>query len=101
MKIRREVDGIIREFELTSQEASEAYWEQEHKWDMNYVLELLEYMWDDDNEPMGMLKALRDDEDLRSRVAYRYRNYLDQIVTMDDERDCLKWAYEYVTRDDL
>lgn len=99
MKIHREVDGIIREFELTSQEMSEAYWEQEHKWDMNYVLELLEYMWDDDNEPMEMLKALRDDEDLRSSVAYRYRKYLDEIVTMDDERDCLKWAYEYVTRD--
>lgn len=99
MKILREVDGIIREFELTSQEVSEAYWEQEHKWDMNYVLELLEYMWDNDNEPAEMLKALRDDEDLRSSVAHRYRKYLDEIVTMDDERDCLKWAYEYVTRD--
>ena len=37
MKIKRIVDGVEHEFELTEQERFDTYCEQEHIWDADYV----------------------------------------------------------------
>lgn len=37
MKIKRTINGIEYEFELTKQERFDAYCEQEHVWDADYV----------------------------------------------------------------
>lgn len=37
MKIKRIVDGVEHEFELTRQERFDAYCEQQHIWDADYV----------------------------------------------------------------
>ena len=100
MKIHREVGGIIREFELTSQEMADAYYEKEHQWDMEYMLDLA--LWSaspDRPETEERLKALRSDPELRSRVAYRYRKYLSDWVTGDEEAECFRDAYAYITND--
>lgn len=99
MKICREVNGVPMEFELTTQETMQAYYDKERQWDEDYVVELAQYLCDDDDGPVEMLNALRSDPELRRRVASRYRKYLDDIITTDNEFDCLKWAYEYITRD--
>lgn len=102
MKIRREVDGIIYEFELTPQEMYDAYYEKEHEWDMNYVIELAEYSADGcaDNDPeMERLNALRTDPELHSRVAYRYRKYMDAQISGEAEYDCFEDAYKAIARD--
>lgn len=37
MKIKRIVDGVEHEFELTREERFDTYCEQQHIWDMDYV----------------------------------------------------------------
>lgn len=102
MKIRREVDGIIREFELTPQEMADAYYEKEHEWDIGWVLDLAEMNADEDMpETVERLNALRSDPELCSRVARRYRKYMEDCVTGDEEYECFRDAYTYMTREDL
>lgn len=102
MKIHREVDGIIREFELTPQEMADAYYEKEHEWDMYWVDGLAEMNADADfPETVERLNVLRSDPELCSRVAHRYRKYMDDCVTGEEEYECFRAAYTYMTRGDL
>lgn len=102
MKIYREVDGIIREFELTPQEMAVAYYEKEHEWDIGWVLDLAEMNADEDMpETVERLNALRSDRELLSRVAHRYRKYMDDAVTGDEEFSCFDWAYKYIAGENM
>ena len=40
MKIKRTINGIEYEFELTKQERFDTYCEQEHIWDADYVRDI-------------------------------------------------------------
>ena len=84
MKIVRGVNGTEVEFELTDQELREAYYEQQHKFD----IEDIEWAFEDVSEeeiietyglPLEEIKPLLD------RIAYRYRKYRN-----DDEG----WTYD-------
>lgn len=98
MKIHREVNGVLMEFELTSQEMMDAYYAKEHEWDMNYVLDLAEWAADYDRpDTVERLDALRSDPELLSRTAYRYRKYMDDYITGDAESENFRDAYRYVT----
>jgi len=98
-------DGTCRvEIELTSQELADAFYEKEHQWDEDYVLDLAMYSADGcaDNDPeMERLNALRSDPELLSRVAYRYRKYMLDQISGDAEYDCFEDAYKYIRRDML
>ena len=95
-------EGTCRvEIELTSQELADAFYEKEHQWDEDYVIELAEMNSDEDfPETIERLNALRSDPELLSRVAYRYRKYMLDWVTGDEEYECFRDAYEYTRRDD-
>lgn len=98
MKICREVNGVPMEFELTAQEMRDAYYEKEHEWDMNYVLALADATADGDRpETVERRDALHSGRELLNRVAHRYRKYMDDAVTGDEEYSCFEWAYKYIT----
>lgn len=100
MKIRREVNGVLMEFELTSQEMMDAYYEKEHQWDMAYMEELAEYLADEDRpETIKRLNAIRSNAELRSHVAYRWRKYCDGALDGEMEQDNFDEAFKYVARD--
>lgn len=93
MTIKR--NGI--EIELTRAELAEAYFEAEHTWDTEYISgSLLEQYEDGDDVFEGMADRLRNDEAFRSRVAFRYRKYLENTYGSDTEWECLKDAYTYI-----
>lgn len=94
-------EGTCRvEIELTSQEMADAYYAKEHEWDMDYVLDLAEWAADEDRpETVERLNALRSDPELCSHVAYRFRKYLNDWVSGDEEAECFRDAYNYTTRD--
>jgi len=97
MTIKRTIDGREIEIELTEQELTNAYFESEHLWDVKYLCNVLEYVNDEKYPVDEMRQRLESDPELRSRVAYRYRKYLDDCVTGEDEIDCFLYAYEYCT----
>lgn len=97
MKIYRKVNGVPMEFELTDSEKRDAYYEMEHEWDMNYVLDLAEINADEScPETIDRLNALRSIPELHSRVAYRFRKYMDDSINGDEEYSCFEWAYKYI-----
>ena len=97
MTIKRTIDGREIEIELTSQELTAAYYEAEHMWDMRYLRDVCEYVNEERYPVDEMQRRLESDPEFRSRVAYRYRKYLDDCVTGEDEINCFLYAYEYCT----
>lgn len=103
MKIRREINGQEYEFELTNDECVDAYYETQHAWDLDYINEELtdhlidpEYGYPENLREIA--QQLRDDGNLREKVAYQYREYRDDVVTFDDELSCLVNAYWYMAK---
>lgn len=92
MDIIREGKGIT----LTRSELVQAYYACEHMFDEEYISgSLLEQYEDGDDVPKGMPERLRKDPVFRSRVAYKYRKFLDDQYGSDTEWECLKDAYNY------
>lgn len=90
MKIIR--DG--KEIELTREELVDAYYEQEHIWDMEYISGNLVEQYNDVHEYDEVEEALQDNT-FCDRVAYRYRKYLDDQSSSEIEFGCLIDAYNY------
>lgn len=98
MKIER--NGI--EIELTEQEMISAYYEQQHKWDVEYITGNLLDQYVDGTEPekdTWMAERLRTEPDFADRVAYRYRKYLEDAYGSDTEWQDLQDAYVYMCKD--
>lgn len=86
-----------KEIELTPRELSDAYYEQEHKWDMNYISQDLPALFNDEGDYDEEIKRLQTDKDFCSRMAYRYRKYLDDRTSVDDDEwPCWQYAYKYI-----
>lgn len=72
MKIKRTINGIEHEFELTKQERLDAYCEQEHIWDAAYVWyicsEEIEEMYKNEDEQDGFVED----------IAYEMRRQIDK-----------------------
>lgn len=91
MKIIR--DG--KEIELTKKEMIEAYYEQEYNFDVEYITgSLLDQYIDDCSDEM--IDRLRNNPKFASRVAHRYRKYLEDAYGSEYEFDCLLDAYDYI-----
>lgn len=97
MKITREINGATVEIELTDNELWSAYAEQEHKFDIQDVRDILtDY---EDAEYKGPITWIRDNEDENSavvltdddidRIAYRLRKF-------HDWKDDGDWLYDSV-----
>ena len=85
MTIRRIVNGMEMEFELTDRELWEAYEEEQHKCDLSDIDGAFEDLSDADL--MEMYGVTREKiEELREAMAYRYRRYRDNY----DE----SWIYD-------
>lgn len=93
---------IIRngtEIELTRQELKDAYYECEHLFDVEYITGcLLDYYVDNNSSlrDIEMKNRLRNGSEFADRVAYRYRKFLMDKLTPDDEWGNLVYAYDYI-----
>ena len=52
----------------------------------------------DDDQYREMVSRLKSDPVLCDKVAYRYRKYLEDLITGEDEMDCLLDAYQYMVQ---
>ena len=95
MTIKRGEESIA----LTYDEMVETYYQIQHYWDEKYLLDLLDMFDDLDSEEfVKMSERLINDGAMRSRVAYRYRKYLEDLITCDEEYNCMVDAYQYITK---
>ena len=98
MKIKRTIDGKEYEFELTSEELRNAYYEKEHFYDTEDVKNYISTMSKEEFKEYSIKteSELLDNEELLSRIAYRKRKYIDEIgmlwseATREALRDVLR-----------
>jgi hypothetical protein len=83
-----------KQIELTNEEMTEAYYEQQHKWDMEYVSNEIPYLLEE--EESDRVNRLRNDKEFCDKVAHRFRKYLEDIITGEDEQYCWEDACDYV-----
>ena len=87
MKIKREINGTVHEFELTSNELCEAYYEQEHKFDIDDVDDLICGLDDEYVLEVYGVDAERFRE-LEPEMAYEKRRLMDKYdMAWNDARD--------------
>ena len=76
--------------------AWQAYQLANHELDKEYIRgSLMEQYWEGDDVPRGLASALSND-DLLDRIAWQYREFLDDIYGSDTEWRCLKDAFHYI-----
>lgn len=89
-----------KEIELTSNELKDAYYECEHKWDVSFLREQMEYVIEYDNyELVELAERFLHDDNFADRVAYRYRKYADDYPSGDEEWDCITSALKYIAKE--
>lgn len=76
MVIKRTVNGVDLEFTLSGHELSDAYYEQEHKYDVQDVMNRLDAMDDEEFEEHGLTRAQV--EELVDEIAYWKRRNMDK-----------------------
>lgn len=91
-----------KEIVLTESELVSAYYEQQHKWDVEYITgDLLEQYIDEEfssDKEIKMGNRLVNDPEFADKVAYKYRKYLDDAYGSDTEWEDLIDAYNYICR---
>lgn len=91
-----------KQIELTEDEMIWAYYEQLHKWDVEYITgNLLDQYDTDDESDLEMYTELRSNTELANNVAYRYRELLEDTYGSDREMECLKSAFDYYDGNNL
>ena len=88
MKIKRTINGIEYEFELTKQERFDTYCEQEHIWDADYVRDIY------GEEIEQMCKAEAKIDAFIEDIAYEMRRLVDKYGV--SEEYALDEAFEKV-----
>ena len=92
MTIKRIVNGVETEFELTDRELWEAYVEEQHKCDLSDIDSAFEDLTDD--ELIEIYGATMETiESLKDTMAYRYRKYRGDDEGWLDDRD---YAIRYI-----
>lgn len=100
MTIKRTFGGQEYEIKLTEREMTDAFYEQQHKWDISNIYTIMDWLESENNNLYCCMKNdFTSDEDLLSRVAHRFRKYLEDSVTGEEEIDCMICAYQYMTDD--
>ena len=90
MIIKRTVDGRELEFELTPAEMKDTFYEQQHKWDIENVLNLADFLADTDNDIIyDLAKRLETDEEFLDMVVLRYQDFCKGNCGGQDELDFL------------
>ncbi|MGN0476722.1 MAG: hypothetical protein ACI4HM_05205 [Ruminococcus sp.] len=98
MRIKRKIEGKEYEFELTSEELRNAYYEKEHFYDTEDVKNYISNMSKEEFKGYS-IKAeseILDNEELLSKIAYRKRKYVDEVgmlwseATREALRDVLR-----------
>lgn len=79
MKIKRIINGVTYEFELTNSERFDAYIEQEHEWDVDYVRN----EWDNEDLDPEERESMVED------VAYEMRRQVNKYCMSDYEALCI------------
>ena len=80
MKIYRTVSGIECSFELTNAELTQAFFEQQYRFDKQDVADYVEYMTDDDIvETYGVTR--QEFDELTGEIASTMRRYIDMDWT--------------------
>ncbi len=97
MVIKRTVDGVDLEFTLSDRELSDAYHEQEHKYDVQDVMNRLDAMEDDEFEEHGLTREQV--EGLVNEIAYGKRRNMDKYdmswsEALDEALDDFWYEYE-------
>ena len=87
-----------KEIELTEREIIDAFYEQQLKFDAKYISTDLISYFNEDGSYTEMEDKLKNDSVLREKVAAKYRKYLEEQYTVDDEFNCLIDAYDYMTK---
>ena len=84
MTIKREINGVMHEIQLTKNELYNAFCEQQHKFDEQDVLEFLEVFLEDNKEYTReqVMRRLPD-------IVWRYRKGIDWL----DWWDCARCAF--------
>lgn len=90
MKIIR--DG--KEITLTNEEMIDAYYEQQLKWDMEYISGNLLDGYNEDGDYDEIKEALKNKK-MCEKVAYKYRKFLEDSFSSETELECLIDAYHY------
>lgn len=88
MKIKRTINGIEYEFELTEQERFDAYCEQQHVWDADYVRNIY------GEEIEQMCKTEAEIDAFIEDIAYEMRRLVDKYGV--SEEYALDEAFEKV-----
>ena len=86
--------GVITQI---NPEKIKIYYEVQHEFDKEYIAGNLIELFNDEGSYDEMLINLRNNPELLEMVAYRYRKYIEDLYSADDEFDCLRDAYEYCT----
>lgn len=104
MKIKRIVNGIEMEFELTPSETNRAFLEQQHYYDEQDILSAFDVYDDSDDVDRDKIDeelirkyggTYEEMEPLISDMAYQYRHYLDNNDDWTYLRDS---AIEYIVK---
>lgn len=89
MKIKRIIHGEEVEIELTSEELRSARWVAEEEYDKQYVLDLADIYEEDEVKAI-----LKNDAQVRARVAHVFRKYMDEQIDGEAEYNCFRWAVD-------
>ena len=95
MIIWRYRHGELDSYALTKEEMVTAYYEQQHEWDKDYILNNLIDLFNDDGSYDELIEELESNPELLNRIAFRYRKYLEDLYSVDTEFECLLDAVVY------
>ena len=89
MIISRIIDGKNVDIVLTAQELRDARWVAEEEYDKEYVLDLADIY-----EEEEVKSILKNDAQVRARVAHVFRKYMDEQIDGEAEYNCFRWAVD-------
>lgn len=98
-KLCVQIDAVTDKLEtvLANRESDDkVFYKQQHKWDMEYVEDLAQWYGGDDEEYCALFDRLESDHDFCSKVAFQYREFIEDSISGDTELDCLMCACKYI-----
>ena len=95
MIIYRKRHGELESYVLTKEEMVTAYYEQQHEWDKDYILNNLIDLFNDDGSYDDLIDELETNPQLLKRIAFRYRKYIEDLNSVDDKFECFLDAVRY------
>jgi len=99
MTIQREINGEQIDITLTDRELCDAYYEKQHIWDRQYVLDLAEMSCDPRIQASVTRRLdLLNDEEFLDMVAHKYRACMIDEITSDQEYENFVYAYTVTRR---